>query len=88
MNEYAKHLKKNFYGDNDTRTEEGLYAELQLHYVAYLMGNSHGMDGAYMGKATWQEDSSAVVSEIIGKIIRIKRKAMNGYRIIGGGKIW
>ncbi len=44
---YAKHLNGNY-----SRTEPCIYIELQAYYVAYLLENSHGIYGAYMGEAT------------------------------------
>ena len=65
---YAKYLKKTFYENESSRTTVGLYIELQLHYMAYLVGNSHGTDGAYMGVADWEIDSSAYLSEFIAEL--------------------
>ena len=73
---YAKHLKENYYADDPSRTVDGLYVELQAHYIAYLMGNSHGLDGAYMGEADWSGDWTAALSEVFGTGLRIVRKSL------------
>ena len=65
---YAKHLKENEYENEESRTELGLYLELQAHYLAYLVGNEHGKDGAYMGPTS--SDDTARFFENIAKIIR------------------
>ena len=66
--DYAEYLKDNYY-QNSNRTTEGLYVELQAHYIFYLIGNSHAVNGADMLEADWKYDKTAVISEIIGKFI-------------------
>ena len=65
---YAKHLKENEYENEESRTELGLYLELQAHYLAYLIGNEHGKDGAFMGPTS--SDKTARFFENLAKIIR------------------
>ena len=48
---------------------KGLYVELQGHYLFYLVGNSHALDGADMGEAIWENDPTAVISEYLGVFI-------------------
>ena len=66
---YAKHLKDNYYYNDKSRTELGIYIELQAHYVAYLLGNSHGTNSAYMGEATLKKDWSGFLCEAIAWLI-------------------
>ena len=66
--DYAKYLKENYYEDSN-RSVKGLYVELQGHYLFYLVGNSHALDGADMGEAIWENDPTAVISEYLGVFI-------------------
>ena len=68
--EYALYLKENYYQDSD-RTVGGLYVELQFHYFAYLLGDRHALDGAYLGEPSMSGDWSAYISEKIGSWIKI-----------------
>ena len=61
---YAECLKENYYQDSN-RTTEGLYLELQAHYVLYLAGHPSGTNGAQMKEAYWSVDWNAVVFEAI-----------------------
>ena len=64
---YAYFLKNTYYKEEDSRTILGLYIELQAHYLFYLAGNSHAMDGADMGPTS--EDDTAMLSEWIASKI-------------------
>ncbi len=72
---YANHIYNNYYANRPelNRTKLGIYIELQAHYIFYLFGNSHAVNGVDMGKATFKEggDSTALLSEIIAFIVRI-----------------
>ena len=70
---YAIHLKNNQYKDEDSRTTLGLYLELQAHYLFYLIGNEHALDGAYMGPT--DGDSTGKLFELLASAVRntIKR---------------
>lgn len=68
--EYAVYLKENYYQDSN-RTAGGLYIELQAHYLAYLIGDSHALDGAYMGEASLEGDWTAYYSEKLGSWIKL-----------------
>ena len=70
---YAIHLKNNQYKDEDSRTTLGLYLELQAHYLFYLIGNEHALDGAYMGPT--DEDPTGKLFELLASAVRktIKR---------------
>ena len=68
--EYAVYLKENYYQDSN-RTAGGLYIELQAHYFAYLIGDSHALDGAYMGEASLEGDWTAYYAEKLGSWIKL-----------------
>ena len=65
----SRKVKSAYYKDDNTRTTLGLYIELQLHYIAYLFNNEHGVNGADMGRATWNEDKSAYICEAIARAL-------------------
>ena len=65
--QYAEYIKIHYYGNDLTRTKNGIYVELQAHYIAYCFGNSHAVDGADMGEASFSKDKTAWLSEIIAR---------------------
>ena len=75
----AKQMKSQHYSNDNTRTVMGLYIELQVHYVLYKVGNSHGTDGAHLGSATWSEDPDAYIIE---QTVALPRKMVNMAREI------
>ena len=66
---YAEYLKDTYYTDNNRRTVVGLYIELQVHYLLYLIGNSHGTDGSDMGNPDWDGDWTAALSELLARLL-------------------
>ena len=65
---YAIYLKNIQYKDEDSRTTLGLYLELQVHYLFYLIGNDHALDGAYMGPT--DVDSTGKLFELLASAFR------------------
>jgi len=65
---YAIYLKNNQYKNEDSRTTLGLYLELQAHYLFYLIGNDHALDGAYMGPT--DVDSTGKLFELLASAFR------------------
>ena len=65
---YAMYLKNNQYKDEDSRTTLGLYLELQAHYLFYLIGNDHALDGADMGPT--DVDSTGKLFELLASAFR------------------
>ena len=81
---YAKYIKENYYSNDDTRSVRGLYYELQLHYILYLIGNEHGTDGADMRSADWDEDWNAVIFEFMANFASKLEKSIYSPKLIWG----
>ncbi|XMB72168.1 hypothetical protein RJI07_08675 [Mycoplasmatota bacterium WC30] len=65
---YANYLKDNVYFNMQSRTHIGMYIELQGHFLAYRIGNSHG-NPAFIGVPDWNGDWTAAVSENLADIL-------------------